>query len=150
MVENSSVLCTSATIASTCTRFFGRGVSDAAALSFSVRGLAGALAFDPGDAFFAGLRAGNPLNIRFLTVGMAALEALGVTLAGDSGATAANTAASTDGVHAPAVASSSSAVPLLTVGAVVSCWSGAILRDALSRLAIQCSVSPGFGKSLLC
>ena len=134
MVENSSVLCTSATIASTCSRLFGRGVSDAAALSFRVRGLAGVLVFGA-DAFFDGFRAGNPLSTRFLSDGVA----VGAITADAVGATAANTAASTDGVHAA-----------VSVWVTVSCWSGAILRDALCCLAIQCSVSPGFGKSLLC
>ncbi len=140
MEENSSVLCTSATIASTCTRFLGRDVSDAAALSFSVRGLLGALVFDA-DAFFDGLRAGNPLSTRFLNGGVAAIEALvavGATSADAVGAAAASTAASTDGAHT---------VPLRVA---VSCWSGAIHRDALLCLAIQCRVSPGFGRSLLC
>jgi len=120
--ENSSVLCTSATIASTCCRFFGRGVSDAAALSFSVRGCAAEVL--DAVAFFEGFRAGNPLSTRFLAAGFAGVDcgvsldvgsagALSMKLAASIGATAANTAASTEGDHA--------AVPLLVLGVVVSC-----------------------------
>ena len=62
-------------MASTCTRLLGRGVNDAAALSFRLRGLVTDLALwddrVPSGywALLEGLRAGSPLSTRFLTVG---------------------------------------------------------------------------------
>ena len=131
--ENSSVLCTSATIASTRWRFLGRGVSDAAALSFRVRGLLGVFALVVGEVLVEGLRAGSPLSIRFLTVGALATFAVVAALVAFAAALAAKsdcTCAATGGVHTAAPVSLSAVEDALTAGVACSCWSDAILRVA--------------------